>query len=452
MRHLYYKIIILILSFIIFVFSYEFSLTDPRSWICFIPLIYGILFYLIAPNPSNVGVGFIMLNLVLIAKYLLFPFFYVNSNYYSPYDSLILFETIKISYWYMMLEMILILVSLRIFYKTDCFNLDINNLGKYSYKLPIFLFFLLIGIFNISPSSYSNFSFILTQEEFIFEKDFLGPTSYIFFIKWSLYIIPLYIFIFFYKKYLINPRIFYFILSIFPLVISTLIYFSNSRLSILIPLLSFWFVLVKFYPKYSKLISLYFLAYGAFSMLLLSLIKFFSVSNINSVSFSYDVGSYFLNSYFHGIPNIALGIQASNQYYNTIKFSNILDELFAQVMFINDYFNVDNRTNYYFNKYIGTNSNIVPTLTEASMLFGKNLFWILTPLFTYLVCQFDRLSFKTSRIDKTFIFCFFSVSIAFFMLGNLNLISDSFFTYFIPIYLLFIVNRIYISKTKIKFK
>ncbi|WP_297338003.1 O-antigen polymerase [Algoriphagus sp.] len=452
MKHSYYKLIILLVSFIVFVISYEFNFSNPKTWVCLIPITFGLLFYLIVPNPKNVGVGYIMLNIVFIAKYFMFPFFYVYSNYYSPYNSLIRNESLIFSYFYILLEMLLVLTSLRFFYNRHLVKINNFIVSSYSYKLPIAFVFLLTFIYIFSPVSFSNFSFILSPNEFVFEKEFQGSTAFIFFIKWGLYIIPLFGFIFFYKKYVNNPKFYYFVLSVLPLLFSTLFYFSNSRLSILIPLFSFWFVLTKFYSKFSKLISLYFLAYGLFSMLLLTLIKFFSVSNINSVSFNYEIGSYFLNSYFHGIPNISLGIQAADQYYNNIQFSNILDELFAQVMFLNDFFNIDDRSNFYFNSYLGTRSNIVPTLTEASMLFGRYFFWILTPILTYFICFFDKLSFQTSRIDNTFVYSFFSVSIGFFIFGNLNLISDSFFTYFIPIFILSYLNRVYIFPSRVIFK
>tara|TARA_B110000114_G_scaffold185799_1_gene235026 strand:+ start:5092 stop:6477 length:1386 start_codon:yes stop_codon:yes gene_type:complete len=449
-----YKLILLVLSLISSFVAIYYKSDDDFTFLFIIPLIYGLWTYWYSPKTENIGVGLFMLYCTLFFRYIVFPVVFVLSAYetyiYKSFPGGLMYKSMQLFVY----EMLAILASVTYFDKKYKNKIKISSQNKKSFiRIPkargvIIMILISLG-FIISDSSFiDKYSFFLNVEEMLNEIIEIGGGNGVAdsIIIWTKILLTIFLFTFFYKRYLKRKSSFYFILSIVAFIIPSLFYASSSRMSMLLPLIASLFILRNTYHKRKKIITILILSFTSFSMLILTLYKNLSNSTISSAAsfIDLDSSSNLLNMYFAGIPNIAAGISTNLKYSNNFGIDIFINDMLGSLMGLASSF-PGQSSRMFFGEYIfgansGTYDQILPTVIQGYFYFG----FILAPIFSVIMVWFftylDSIVKTTRRLDYAFLIASISAIVGFAVPGSLSHLTISSVNVLLPVLLIMYLN------------
>lgn len=390
-----------------------------------IPLVYGFLYYYLIPNYIDYGPGWTILTLVLSLRYLVFtPIFALNgykSSIVGYYDGFFILLTVSV----IMIELFAILFTARVYFKYKYKRKQINCFKRKN-NMPFSAFVVLISLLIISstPAVLLNFHFVfdssrfaelnLANEEFVY-----GTGMQLELVKYGIVFFNLFVFEKFCSKYIETLNLRYLILSIMPIVISSLFYIGISRSSLLLPFLTYLFLIVKFYRFQKEKIVPLLIAYISVLMITLTIFKQFRTESIKDGSnrlSQIEFLSNFLNDYTSSFPNIYKGLISGSKYENDINSETIMNDYIAALPVIHRFADMRNRTNIYFNIDFSDRSKeshrILPLNVQGFMHFGI-FFFIYSILTVYLILRFDLLFHNATNVYSAYLFAFVGIAIGF---------------------------------------
>jgi len=428
-----YRLFILVSSILSTLISVVFTKNSNFIYLFVIPFSYGILTWFLAKSIKDIGPGLLMMFIALFVRYIVFVPIFIISGYntyiYNNYPVNLFGESMLL----MIYEMIVIMVSVYLYdlyFKKKEFikNRFRKNELVFLYSIPNSFGIILMVIISLifiykEPALLNNYSFFLSPSEIkIIDVDIIsGSKVGDSIIWWTKLLVTIYLFSYFYKKYILSNKEIYFILSIIFLILPSLFFDQRSRMSMLLPLVSSLFLLRIVYKKRKKIITSFFLIMITINMSILTAYKNFGGSTVSTAVdvLGFDQLSDLLNMYFAGVPNITAGINAKMVFGSHLSLNTFLNDLFGYTMGLAKNFDGYNSTKLYGDFLYGYGFNngfydqILPTIIHGYFYFG----FLLSPIFTIIMIfsfmYFDHVTKTTKRLDYAFIFAMVSAIVGF---------------------------------------
>lgn len=406
-----------------------------------IPMFYAVLYYLFIPKNIIIGPGFIVSNVVLFARYELYPLFLMLFG--LPNGS-------QVQYWstavnLMLIEIVVILLAFRLCCKKNEKQLPRlspqNHISTFVVLVLIVVYFALIVFV---PDVFANRHFILNNS-YIAEVLILSKAGRIgVVIKWLEYFLILLILNNVYVK-----KQSYF-LCLLVLIIPRLFYEGHSRLSILTPLTVAIFILISLFPEKKKTTTLFGVIIIVFSMTLLTMTKVYRTNSIKNIVINNP--QYDLNAYFGGINNVAVGIACYETNKNRINSDVIVNDMFRNMLVINKFFNSDNSSPTIFNGYIygrrsETEDQIIPTICQGMFYFGYLFFWVLSVIMVFVTCYADKKFYQSNNIASSWLFGMMGATVGWAIPGSFQHLYMCLYYTVIPMWFIFALTN-YLTKWK----
>lgn len=422
---LYSSLLSTLFSLIFMYASFDYSLIGI---VVLIPIIYGFLYYFFIPRSAYFGPGWIVINIIMYLRYVLFVPFYVLNSFKSSVVEFYENYYIFITFFIILLELISIFLCANYFiskFSKKNINPNFFSINNF-YFLAITLSLSAVSIF-LNPIVLLNFNFVFDTTKFADETFAFGEQEFVFgsgpaleLIKYSIILLNLYIFEkFLIKFYQYNSFKFLFI-SIVPFLISTLFYIGISRSSILIPFLAYLFLVVKYYKKDSLRVLPMLGIYISILIISLTIFKQFRTASVNDgVDEFVDIEffSNFLNDYTSSFPNVYSGFVNVEKVSSLQNNETILNDYISAIPILHRYADMSNRTAVLFNRPFSdkykTSHRILPLNIQGIMHFGFPFFVLYPILLIFFILKFDN-NFKLSNnVYYSFVFAFISVGIGF---------------------------------------
>lgn len=450
-----YKIILLFISFFITFIVYDPLAADGYEFQFMIPLSFGIVYYIYSPLLYKYGIGYFVLNIVLIFRYLFTPVFIkfakynmINSQYIDSYF-------LRFSIWFIILEMVTICLTLFIFDKLNHTNLKSQKkieLKRIFNNKVLFFFFILILInIVLFPQSFSQYNFIFnlnTDQNMIIKL----PTLVKLTLDISKIIITLCLIEKNFNQYKITKKNKYIIYSILIIIIINISIFDRVvRNTILTQGLTFLYLLIRLFPTYRKRISIIVISCLIGILLTVTVVRFQGTEDIKEGLDSYNIHEIanMFSSYFAGQPNIAVGLNTKELFKEDTTILNFISDVFSNVAIINKFIpgklDTVTRFNYTIYNHWKWADQIPPTSIQGYIHFGVLGVIILPIIISFLILKLDQKSKSAITVPDIFIYAYLATFIAFYSVGNITILSAFTCNVFVPLYI--IIK--FISKLKI---
>ncbi|REG77487.1 O-antigen polymerase [Algoriphagus antarcticus] len=448
-------LISLLVSFYCLLLSLNSDSTNGIQFVFIIPFCFAFCLWFFSKNNIYFGPGLIILYIMLFLKYVVFFPFYILGGYESDVIPRVLIsEYVYLVYYLMLVEMVLIFFTIKFFSRKK--NIVIPFVTK-----PNFVFIFLLVVcsliliiafpvllrnyhFVFDSSRYADPTYAFGDEEMVY-----GPTLGLELLKFTIIFLNLYLFEKYCLKYFSSKKAIYIFLSVVCILVFSLFYIGISRSSILLPFLSYFFIVSKFYKEYSKKILLFISIYFFVLMLTLTIFKQFRTSSVSD-GVEIFIGpvyfSNFINGYTNSFPNIYQGLYGFKDYEGEIDVELILNDYLSSIPFLHRLANMDYRTNVIFNEKISTvnrpSSRILPMSIQGYMHLGVVFFFIYPVLSVLLILYFDSFFLQSNNVYTSYAFAFVSIAIGF-SIGHLFTfhVVGRIFRVFLPMILLVYINN-----------
>ena len=403
-----------------------------------IPFTFSVLYYLAIPKNAYYGAGLAMLSLVLFIRYIIYPVTLIYSGFDINGNEELATKAILL----MLYEIVFIIVTLRLSIHKVNNSSNSIELSKVSPIIPLLCTLILIYVLVVDPQVFANRRWMWQTDLITAEKVEVNAIM-LELSKWAEFFVLIYVFYKLYEKYLHTHRDGYYYLSLIILFIPCLTYTGHSRLSLLIPLITFIFFISKAYQDKSKPAIRFVVIYGLVSMILLTLQKSFGISSISDADIA--IHDNMLNAYFGGVDNVIIGIEAYRN-YGCSPFYMIVDS-FRNMMGVSQYFSalpntLDNFNMAFYSHSIGFSvDQIPPTITQGLMYFGPLFCFIPTVIMTTLVCIADKIVYRTKDLQVAYLCIGFCVAVAWAVPGSYMHFTTRLFNYVLPLLVLVLINR-----------
>lgn len=440
----------IIISFIVFLIGLFYG----AAWYIYVlPLGYSIV-NLIFPKSIQCFSDNIINKVYQITLFIRFVFvpllliFSHKNNYYNTYITLE-DDVLSLSAFIMCVELFFSLLVIQFFLKKKKKFIQSEYIKSDNKLFFLIVSLLCLSVYFIEPSVIENLNFILTLESISGDKIISNGFSVVF--SFILITFPLFLISYIRDSKLENK--FKFILTLLLLTPFILFMQGSSRLSFLIPLLSWFSVILIVYPNYRRHISYGFYIVVAFLLTSLTLIKSFNSDNDSSVGLDLNSLTLYFNAYFSNIYNVAYGIFTYNNLDYTHKYL-FFNDLFQNVAFLNQFVNRDFTSNILFNRTIYGHSlwadQIVPVISQSIFYFGLLGAPILSSILTFCMVYISNKLNNLNKISYIYIYsymgCWFAAS---FNMLNISSVIGSFTNYFLPLLILFILGNKFIKSVKL---
>lgn len=403
-----------------------------------IPFTFGVLYYLTIPKNAYCGAGVTMLSLVLYVRYIIYPVTLISSNFVINGDEELATKAILL----MLYEIIFIFITLRLSIHRVNNSGNSVELSKVSSIIPLICTIILIYVLMVDPQVFANRRWIWQTDLITAEKVEVNAIL-LELSKWAEFFVLIYVFYQLYKKYLHTRGVGYYYLSLIVLFIPCLTYTGHSRLSLLIPLITFMFFISKVYQDKSKPVVRFVVIYSFVSMILLTLQKSFGISSLSAADVT--IQDNMLNAYFGGVDNVIIGIEAYHN-YGSSPFYMIVDS-FRNMMGVSQYFStlpntLDNFNMAFYAHSIGFSTDqIPPTITQGLMYFGPIFCFVPTVIMTMSVCVADKIFYCTKDLQVAYLCLGFCVAVAWAIPGSYMHFTTRLFNYVLPLLILVLINK-----------
>jgi|GEM_PF-3292396 len=430
------------------------------KYVIFIPFFFGISFYLILFNSWNPGPGQLVLIGILYLKSVIFYPVFVASNFNSDVLPIILSkQSVFITYAAILGEILIIFLTIRFFN----FRRVVYRFIKYNHNY-VFLFILIIMSlfflfydkdilknfhFVFDSSRYADLSYSFGDEEMVY-----GSTIGLEIIKFTIVFFNLYWLQYFSRKFFINFKFKFILISVLPILVFSLFYIGISRSSIFLPFLCYIFLNIKIYSIFSRRIIVFITTYLIIIIAVLSIFKQFRTDSISygaSEFITLAFLSNFINGYTNSWPNTYRGFLAFEDYKGEIDLSIITNDFLSSIPFIHRLADMNDRSNVIFNDALSTkyqdSSRILPMTSQSYIHFGILFIFLYTFLSTLIILFFENKFYQSSDIFFSYAFLFIAISVAFSIshLFSFHVIGRI-FRVFLPIFVLALVNKKVIFK------
>lgn len=443
------KIRITILTFsILSTFSVLFSNSASASKIFYIPLVFGILYYILAPSGIKFGPGVFLMNCVMLIRYILFPIMYCFASSYNMNEQIFSdIETFAVVLY--LYEMVAILFTWNIvnqILKKRENNLLLTPKFKTEYSHLITIIFVVFSAYFVikSPLALERFNFIISDNEVLTKADLtLLQTGAARILIYTQKLLTISLFVVLYNIYIKTKKELIFYLLLTAVMYISMFYIDSSRNSLFIPAVTNWFLLLKLFPRKKKRISIFFSTILIFAVALLSYMKLFGTKDIiMTPPQTLDYWSININNYFGGIDGIITGLYNQDYIESLMTNKTLFNEMFGHVPVIKTFANTDDRVSEHFNTAILSGSKIIPTIVQGYLHFGfvfSVLFSVILIAFTTI---FDFLFNKVKYIDIALIFGTAATQAGWMHQGNFVIFMTNLLLTIIPIYLILLINRL----------
>lgn len=228
---------------------------------------------------------------------------------------------------------------------------------------------------------------------------------------------------------------------------------STKRWDMLFAAILCLFLLNHSYKKIPKYIIISVISFMLMSLISISAYKF-SWYIRDSINPMHDIISFLLEgfqAYFSGPRNVAHAIEMKEIFGSRITLVTFINDFLGSVPILSNWINQSDRINTYFNLYnnLSNSSQIIPMVG-----IGYCYIPLLSPVFSMIcewyVIKMDYCIQKTNRIEFKFIYFNLALYLAMSMGFNTQIIFAFFITKFIPLYILFSLNRKIVLRAKLK--
>ena len=252
---------------------------------------------------------------------------------------------------------------------------------------------------------------------------------------------------YFKKRFDKSKHFIYPLLSCMVFVLYMALLTGTARWVILISAISGVYVLVWYYPKYRKFIKGSILITLVLSIISITIYKFFRITTQNEWQLSLLIEELLkqFGVYFSGARNVGQAIEMKASFGNSISANTLINDFVGSIPGVSSYINQADRINGYFNFYVygvtRFTSQIIPMIGVGYSYFG----FIGSPLFTtlsiYLAIRFGYFAFIEERGEFKYLYSYAAIWLALCMGFNTQIIFGWFINVYLPMYLLFRVNR-----------
>jgi hypothetical protein len=442
------------LSLLFIIYGYE-----PYKNLWLLPAAYLIVFIFFWRFKRNKEMfsssGDLLFKVAVTIRYILIPtLMIINGDGDIGFGSAIGIGKHDYAIFYMVYELVIINVIYYILLKRP--NISIIKGSKISSKNNILIFKLMVLIsipLLMIPEIRRRYSFfassiVLTSRQLVSTYD--SSYNMLFHIvNYTKIVIPIVIIVFFMKRYMVNPKTKYVVLSIFSSILPNMFYTATSRNSILIPMLAAFFTMLMVFNKHRKLILT---IYGGGIVFIISVMTWFkSVSNSSILSIEWLVN--YLSIYFLGPKEYAIGLQAIETYGSISTFETLINDIIGNIPGLSSFSNLLDRTSQLYNwTYYGGNIGlgggyIIPASIQGAFHFG----YVLGPLFTsiplFLIRWSERFRDKNSNnISTVYIANYLMVSVSIYYANSVSSMMNMLFYIAIPLLLLNMIQRLLVRK------
>lgn len=429
-----------------------------------VPLIFSFM-YLICSRISSVmnRLGILVLNIVLIMKYIAMPLTSCLSNYYISRGFPPLIDDIRKSIFLTIYELIAVMLTANFFipkfYKKGFIQStyirfkDINNKGIYLTMISISIIAIIINP-GLRQEFIPYFFKSDLNEALYFEKSF-GVLGMI--VTFSRNIFVLLIIYCLKKSYDKKEKYIYPILSIFVVVLDLFFTSGMSRWTIIIPGLTYLVLLMIIFKKHRRTIIIIFGGAISISFFSMTMIKSFGNKDIsNSITSEANLNwlAEYIRAYFIGPKSVALSYPV-NEYFKSLNINSItimFNDIFSSVPGISSLTTYEYSTPYVFNYFIYYNhiakDAIVPLISQGYVYFGFIFAPILSCLSVIMMMWLEKKAVDDpTDIIKFYICTYVSLWFARGITLNITIIFSHFFNRFCLLYLIYLINK-YIALKK----
>lgn len=406
--------------------------------ICLLPIVYGLLVKYAIPNNISVGGGFITMIIVLSLRYILYPYLYVTEVKGDD----ILFP---IAILLMLVEIFVIFIVIRIFYKIYKPDFKtISTSSSVSSVIPImFIFIIILGIL-LGEDLFANKHFVFSYgvEDKITEDDIVDANVMTKLVEWGQIFLIIFIISIFHREYIKQRTIKWIFLSLVVLLSNCLFVLNDSRLSLLVPVVTAISVLFKLFGNKAKIPILGIVVFMISSLTLVSLVKFFGETTISDDTNMFSES--LINAYFGGVNNVIIGIKTF--VIHGIQPELIYIDAFRGAMGISKYFTGMQGTAAIYNDYIyggSAQDQIIPTVTQGLLYFGPLFFWLTTVIMVSFVLYGDYRWSKATNCQDAYIWAYCTIIVGWAVPGNMNHLFINVTNSLLPLLFLSFVNKLF---------
>lgn len=452
-----WRLLILVLSLMTSFLILYFDRPLGLKFFPIIPFAFGVLYFYCKPLSCRFldYIGLFSLNICMIIRYLVTPFFMwldkYNNNYAIQYgiipDQNYFIKATDL----MLLEMIIIFLVIFIFNKrfynnnTKNFNLlepSNNIIGIGFIVLSIIIIIMFPGVlraFNfILSSSYLDIKYIQTP---------LGG-KLIPLVQFANILLTISILNFLYKKKnKNNNNLLLFILSVASILVSSLFIVGSSRINLLFPLLTAFYLLKHLYPEFKRIIYWFAISIIGIVVIITTTIKQKNMGNGNITDFQNGIinNSGILQAYFSGVHNVAVAVKTKEFFYENVNISTFTTDLFSSVAGISQYFYDQLGTNKMFNYAFYHNTiardQIIPLIGQGYYylgIIGSSIFCVIV---IFLMMYFDKKSKMTKNIFIVYIYAYLAIRFGSYFMSNTIILFSFITNYFLPLLIIVLLNK-----------
>lgn len=437
-----YRISVVILAFISIIFILLSDKKNPSN-LTFLPIIFTILILIIPSFTAYVfkNIGITIINLSMLIRYLISPLLMAIYGSNLNFGQLTMQSTQVIAVNLMIYEMVVIFIIFAIFHKKFYMVELENDVKTVSSSNNIFgwLFVILCVLILITnPVILTRYSFVWLSTE-LKSKDVEGVSVsfFLLIIQLGHLVLTVNLLNLIYKFYERNKHFIYVFTSILIIVLSSSFIVGTSRFSIILPLVTGLYTILKLYKPYRKLLGVLSIALSFIFIVVSTTLKQQTITGKSSYS-TFESLNTELQIYFSGVSNVAHSIN-TRLIYEPFNIMGILSDLFKSVIYLNSLFgqNVSALNEYNVIFYGGgmSRDQILPIIGQGYLYFGFVLAPILTALTILVVMYLDKKIAKSPSVFKVYIITYLCLKFALFNMANAT-IQIAFYTNFFLILLL----------------
>lgn len=334
--------------------------------------------------------------------------------------------------------------------KTREMHIEATIPGKRK-NIVLFTFFLFVFLLILnSPSVLYRYNFFTISSVNLIQQNASNIEANSFttiMVEWAKVLLPVIICMWSFKGYQKSKKSKYVYISIGILCLLSMIVTGVSRTSFVVTGLSSCFLLLQLYPEKRREIRNIFgvvltIVFITFSFTRFS--NFMGLGKGNGHGLSDATNT--LQAYFCGIVNNAASIRTREHYLSEINYNTFLSDMFDNWMWVGKFFRNSPNITEFFNQTIHSNvlayDQIVPTVGQSFIQFGLFGIYIYTIIMVLIIMKSDRLVNSSSRIEYQYLYILISVKCAVTLMGNLKIFMASALNTFLPLYIIFTINKI----------
>lgn len=386
--------------------------------------------------------GFMIVNILYFVKCVIYPVVNVISGTtYTSSDTL----------YAILLEIGEIFVIYFVFFLYTKFGSSFrrNTCSEYSSiqnhlvddRFVILIFLLLVlAICIFLPQALNGYNFFTVESleiiyEGISEEDTSGAIALI--IKISRYVLTAYLLGFCYRKYQQTGNASYIVLAVFVVGATMMIVRGVSRSDFVIPGACGYFLLLRMFPRQTKIISFSLLGCLAVVFITFSVMRFGATDSLEDLSKT-------LQAYFSCEKNMATAIAARREYGNEIGIRTLLSDLCGNWAGVGelfrDHYNISEYFNFAYYGHTYSVDQIVPTIGQAYMQYGSFGTYAYTVFMVIACLTLDKKYRQNDKIEFSYMYLYGTVKCSVTLMGNLKIFSATVFNILLPMLLLFWLN------------